>query len=93
MRKESISFCVHTSNLKYVFVLQNLYPGILILGAVLDVHEYEVIFSLPFNMRGIVTISNVSDSLSQSIEAEVERLETEEAEVCVGTTCGWLICL
>ena len=60
--------------------LQKLTPGTLLLGAVLEIHEYEVIFSLPFNMRGSVAISDVSDPITQLVESEAERGESEEEE-------------
>ena len=65
-----------------VFIFQRLLPGALILGAVLEVHEFEVVFSLPFNMRGSIAISDVSDLLSQKLQSEADRLELEEEEVC-----------
>ena len=69
------------------FTLQKLLPGALILGAVLEVHEFEVVFSLPFNMRGSVAISDVSDLLSQKLQSEADRLELEEEEVCKMFVC------
>ncbi len=62
-------------------VPQKLLPGVVILGAVLEVHEFEVIVSLPFNLRGSVAVSDISDQLSQRLATEAERLELEE-EVC-----------
>ena len=53
----------------------------LILGAVLEVHEYEVLVSLPFNMRGSVAIADVSDQMTQLLESEAEKLDTEGEEV------------
>ena len=61
--------------------LQKLVPGVLILGAVLEIHEYEVLVSLPFNMRGSVAIADVSDHMTKLVESEAERLDTEDEEV------------
>ena len=50
----------------------------LILGAVLEIHEYEVLVSLPFNMRGSIAATDVSDHMTRQLETEAERLDTEE---------------
>ena len=61
-------------------LFQKLTPGTLLLGAVLEIHEYEVIFSLPFNMRGTVAISDVSDPITQLVESEAEREDSDREE-------------
>ena len=61
-------------------LFQKLTPGILLLGAVLEIHEYEVIFSLPFNMRGTVAISDVSDPITQLVESEAEKEDSDREE-------------
>ena len=61
---------------------QKLVPGVLILGAVLEIHEYEVLVSLPFNMRGSVAITDISDHMTRQLESEAERLDTEEVRTC-----------
>lgn len=76
----------------HVLLLQRLVPGILVLGAVLEVHEYEVVFSLPFNMRGTVAVSDISDPVTKLVELEAQHLETsqesdEENEVRRITPC------
>ena len=66
-------------------------PGMLVLGAILDVHEYEVLVSLPFNMRGSVAISDVSDHVTEQVKSEAAKMdsdiEEEDDEVCV-SVCG-----
>lgn len=57
---------------------QTVVPGMLILGAVLEIHEYMVVFSLPFNMRGTVVISDVSDHVTELVESEAKRLDAEQ---------------
>lgn len=47
----------------------------LILGAVLEVQQYVVVFSLPFNMKGTLAISDVSDHLTRLAESEAQRLD------------------
>ena len=65
--------------------IQKLVPGVLLLGAVLEIHEYEVLVSLPFNMRGSVAIADVSDHMTKLLESEAEKLDTEDEEVSVLT--------
>jgi hypothetical protein len=45
---------------------------------VLEIHEYEVLISLPFNMRGSVAATDVSDHMTKQLAAEAEKLDTEE---------------
>lgn len=61
--------------------LQKLVPGVLMLGAVLEIHEYEVLVSLPFNMRGSVAITDISDHMTKLLESEAEKLDTGDEEV------------
>lgn len=44
----------------------------------LEIHEYEVLVSLPFNMRGSVAATDVSDHMTRQLETEAEKLDTEE---------------
>lgn len=57
----------------------------LILGAVLDVQEYVVVFSLPFNMRGTLAISDVSDHVTKLVESETQRLDADDGEVRIAS--------
>lgn len=50
----------------------------LILGAVLEIHEYVAVMSLPFNMRGTVAISDISDHVTKLVESEAQRLDTTQ---------------
>lgn len=63
---------------KFPPFLQKVVPGMLILGAVLEIHEYVVMFSLPFNMRGTLAISDVSDHVTQMVESEAQRLDSSQ---------------
>ena len=61
----------------------------LLLGAVLEVHEYEVLVSLPFNMRGSVAITDVSDHMTKLLESEAEKLDTGDNEVSNCINVSW----
>lgn len=47
----------------------------------MEIHEFEVLVSLPFNMRGCVTIADVSDHMTKQLETEAQKLDTEEVRV------------
>ena len=64
--------------------IQRLVPGMLLLGAVLDVQEYSVVFSLPFNMRGILAISDVSSHLTSLLQSEAQRMDSSQEDDEVG---------
>ena len=53
----------------------------LILGAILEIQEYLVVFSLPFNMRGTLAISDISEHLTQQVESEAHRLDESQGTV------------
>lgn len=59
---------------------KTLRPGSLLLGAVQEIHLLEVLVSLPYNMRGSVAITDVSDVVTELVKAEAD-LGNEEAEV------------
>ena len=50
----------------------------LLLGAVLEVNKFHVTFSLPFNLRGIVAISDVSDHVTKLVKSETQSPLGEE---------------
>ena len=52
----------------------------LLLGAVREIHQHNIIFSLPFNMFGSVSINNISDTLSSAIRKEVLKDEDDSRE-------------
>ena len=52
----------------------------LVLGAVQEVGDLELTVSLPNNMCGVVAISNLSDPVTEQVEAEVADREDEEEE-------------
>ena len=70
----SLCVCVCVCHDTKPLPLQKLRPGLLVLGAVLEVHQYEVIFSLPFNMRGSVAISDVSPVLTRQLQSAADNM-------------------
>ena len=66
---------------------QSLVAGVLVLGAVQEIRDFDVSVSLPGNMCGTITIGNVSDLLTKEVRddmVEKEEMEDEVREV------GWL---
>ncbi len=63
-----------------------------VLGAVLEVQEFELILSLPFNMRGSVAISDVSDQLSQRLSLEADQLEQSDQKQVSVCMCVYIGC-
>ena len=54
----------------------------LLLGAVLEVREYEVVVSLPNNMRGGVSLTNVSDPITRLVELEAHGEAEDDVRTC-----------
>ena len=52
----------------------------LLLGAVQEIRVYEVMVSLPSNMRGSVAITDVSDVVTRLVESELDGKEREGEE-------------
>ena len=73
--------CVHSSHIcKYDFVVQqSLKTGVLLLGCVKEIREFEVILSLPFNIQVQLSHANISDPISEIVVREIE-MESEDEE-------------
>ena len=52
----------------------------LVLGCVKEVHEYEVIMSLPNGLSGSVPITNISDAYHDQLKLLASQGESEEVE-------------
>ena len=66
--------------LSYCFCTQKLTPGTLLLGAVREIHTYDITVSLPYNMVGVVSLSDVSVPLLELVKREVEDGSDQEVE-------------
>ena len=55
--------------------LQNVSADMLLLGVVNEISPLDVTVSLPFNMRGSVAISEVSDPITAAVTQEAEKEE------------------
>lgn len=54
-------------------------PGMLTLGMVKEVHDYELVVSLPNNLTGTVAITAISDTYTELLQKVADQsLDTEE---------------
>lgn len=72
----------------HIYPYQTLTPGTLLLGAVQEIQEYEVLVSLPYNMCGGVPLTEVSDPITQLLELEAHS--GNEGDVSCLCQTSWL---
>ncbi|XP_034095029.1 protein RRP5 homolog [Gymnodraco acuticeps] len=58
--------------------MKNLKEGILMLGCVKEVTDFEVKVSLPCGMQGFLSIKNICDSYTKLLSEQLESADTEE---------------
>lgn len=66
------------------FILQNVREGMLLLGCVKDVADFEVTVSLPCGLQGFLSIRNISDSYTKMLS---EQLDSDDMEVSLKSLC------
>ena len=54
--------------------------GVLVLGAVQEIRDFDVSVSLPGNMCGTVAIGNVSDLLTEEMLEEIVEADEEDTK-------------
>ena len=66
----------------FIFLLsaQNLKAGILLLGCVKEVRDFEVTVSLPFNMQSHLSHAGISDPISEIVAREIEMESEDEGD-------------
>lgn len=66
------------SGIECVFCIsQNVKEGILMLGCVKDVTDFEVTVSLPCGMQGFLSIKNICDSYTKLLSEQLDSADTE----------------
>lgn len=65
-------------------ILQNVREGMLLLGCVKDVADFEVTVSLPCGLQGFLSIRNISDSYTKMLS---EQLDSADMEVSLKSLC------
>jgi len=65
----------------------------LLLGAVLEVNKVHVVFSLPFNLRGIVAITDVSDLVTDLVRKKAGGIASSDVVKQNKTKQSWLVIL
>lgn len=58
-------------------MFQNVKEGMLMLGCVKEVTDFEVTVSLPCGLQGFVSIKNISDSYAKLLSEQLESADTE----------------
>ncbi|XP_034457166.1 protein RRP5 homolog isoform X2 [Hippoglossus hippoglossus] len=58
--------------------LKNLKEGMLMLGCVKDVADFEVTVSLPCGLQGFLNIRNISDSYTKLLSEQLDSADTED---------------
>ncbi|XP_056228146.1 protein RRP5 homolog isoform X2 [Seriola aureovittata] len=58
--------------------IKNVKEGMLMLGCVKEVADFEVTVSLPCGLRGFLSIKNISDSYTKLLNEQLESADTEE---------------
>lgn len=64
--------------------MQNVREGMLLLGCVKDVADFEVTVSLPCGLQGFLSIRNISDSYTKMLS---EQLDSDDMEVSLKSLC------
>lgn len=68
----------------FLFVLQNVREGMLLLGCVKEVADFEVTVSLPCGLQGFLSIKNICDSYTKVLS---EQLDSSDMEVSLQSLC------
>lgn len=56
---------------------QNVKEGMLVLGCVKEVADFEVTVSLPSGLQGFLSIKNICDSYTKLLSEQLESADTE----------------
>ena len=65
----------------YALTRQKLTTGTLLLGAVREMHTFDMTVSLPYNMVGVVSCNDISDPFLELMKREVVESSEQEEEV------------
>lgn len=79
--------CFFVKLYKYVFtlfILQNVREGMLLLGCVKEVADFEVTVSLPCGLQGFLSIKNICESYTKVLS---KQLDSSDMEVSLQSLC------
>uniref|UniRef100_A0A7N6BYZ9 Protein RRP5 homolog n=1 Tax=Anabas testudineus TaxID=64144 RepID=A0A7N6BYZ9_ANATE len=62
----------------FIFSPQNVKEGMLMLGCVKEVTDFEVTVGLPCGLQGFLSINNISDSYTKLLSEQLDSADTEE---------------
>uniref|UniRef100_H2MCJ8 Programmed cell death 11 n=1 Tax=Oryzias latipes TaxID=8090 RepID=H2MCJ8_ORYLA len=69
----------HTPQIPPLSIFQNVKVGMLMLGCVKTVADFEVSVGLPCGLQGFLSIKNICDSYTKLLS---DQLESDDAEIC-----------
>lgn len=73
--------------------MQNLRVGMLFLGCIKEVKDFELVISLPYNLTGFVQATNICEAYTKLLNEQVEKEEPVEVSVVILCRLSSLISL
>uniref|UniRef100_A0A8C0AMV5 Protein RRP5 homolog n=1 Tax=Buteo japonicus TaxID=224669 RepID=A0A8C0AMV5_9AVES len=70
--------CLHIRSMLFFLLSQALCEGMLLLGCIKEVSDYELVVSLPSGLSGFVPVTQISDAYSKLLSKEVAQGELLE---------------
>lgn len=58
----------------------SLAPGMLFLGCIKEINEFDIVVSLPNNLKGFIKITEISDTYLKRLEKEIARQQSGAAD-------------
>lgn len=71
--------------------MQDLSVGMLFLGCIKEVKDFELVISLPYNLVGFVQATNICEAYTKLLNEQVEKEEPVEVSVVILCRLGSLI--
>lgn len=82
--------CQDTHPMLFFLLSQVLCEGMLLLGCIKEVSDYELIVSLPNGLIGFVPVTQISDTYSKMLSKQVAQGELLEVRPWPGAViCAW----
>ena len=82
--------CQDIHSMLFFLLSQALCEGMLLLGCIKEVSDYELVISLPNGLSGFVPVTQISDAYSNMLSKQVAQGELLEVRPWTGTViCAW----
>lgn len=66
----------------FLFILQNVREGMLLLGVIKEVADFEVTVSLPCGLQGYLSIKNISESYTKVLSKQLDSSDVLVSVLC-----------